>query len=59
MTCQLCGRVGHGGKICHTLNNYPLAQGSDNEVCQYCEKNNHMTSLLLLEDWFENHCMEL
>lgn len=41
MTCQLCGRVGHGAKTCRTLNNYPFAQGNNNDVCQYCGKNNH------------------
>lgn len=42
MTCQLCGCVSHSAKTCCTLNNYPLAQGNNNEVCQYCKKNNHI-----------------
>ncbi|PRQ41816.1 putative transcription factor interactor and regulator CCHC(Zn) family [Rosa chinensis] len=42
LTCQLCGKVGHGAKTCRTLSNYQ--QGNNNYSttgCQYCGRQGH------------------
>ncbi|PRQ59977.1 putative transcription factor interactor and regulator CCHC(Zn) family [Rosa chinensis] len=49
LSCQLCGRVGHGARTCRTLNQYPnltqVHQGVSSSVagveCQYCRRKNH------------------
>lgn len=41
LTCQLCGRVGHGAKTCKTLSNLQQGSSSNDITCQYCGKNNH------------------
>ncbi|KAK9912822.1 hypothetical protein M0R45_036662 [Rubus argutus] len=41
LTCQLCGRVGHGAKTCRTLSNFQQSNSSSDISCQYCGKDNH------------------
>ncbi|KAM5575786.1 hypothetical protein ABKV19_014637 [Rosa sericea] len=42
VTCQLCGKVGHGARTCRSLNNYNAGGASSSNVeCQYCGRDNH------------------
>ncbi|KAK9906054.1 hypothetical protein M0R45_000098 [Rubus argutus] len=43
LTCQLCGKVGHGAKTCVTLSNFQKnSSSSSNSIeCQYCGRPYH------------------